>query len=213
MKTKTSLLIGLLLAVLTVFTSMKMANDNQPLAIGTEAPLQQQKMKATDGKEYSLKDLKSENGLLLVFSCNTCPFVVGTGNKEGWEGRYNNLAKLSAKNGLGMVLVNSNEAKRTGDDSMEKMIAHAKSKAYNMPYVIDKNHQLADAVGARTTPHVYLFDKNMKLVYRGLIDDNVNSSKEVKERYLEVAIQQLISGKKVNPSTTKAMGCSIKRVG
>jgi hypothetical protein len=88
----------------------------------------------------------------------------------------------------------------------------AKDKGLKSPYVIDVEHKLADAFGARTTPHVYLFDANLKLVYVGAIDDNVNSATEVKEHYLKTAMTQLKEGKKVEPSTTKNIGCSIKRV-
>ncbi|HCZ08434.1 MAG TPA: thioredoxin family protein, partial [Flavobacteriales bacterium] len=81
-----------------------------------------------------------------------------------------------------------------------------------MPYVVDREHKLADAFGARTTPHVFLFDSEFRLVYRGSIDDNVNSAAEVKENYLTDAISRMIEGKKVKPAVTKALGCSIKRV-
>lgn len=195
------------------FTSLKVAAENKALEIGKEIPLSEEKMENIDGKSYSLNDLKKEKGLLVIFSCNTCPFVVGNGDKEGWEGRYNDLYTMALKNNMGMVLVNSNEAKRKGDDSMKNMKAHAKEEGYKMAYVIDADHKLADAVGARTTPHVYLLDKDLKLVYRGLIDDNVNSAKEVKEKYLERAMQEVANGRTPEPGTTKAMGCSIKRVG
>lgn len=195
------------------FTSLKVVAENKALEIGKEIPLSEEKMENIDGKSYSLNDLKKEKGLLVIFSCNTCPFVVGNGDKEGWEGRYNNLFEMASKNQIGMVLVNSNEAKREGDDSMERMVAHANEQGYKMAYVIDANHKLADAVGARTTPHVYLLDKDLKLTYRGLIDDNVNSAKGVKENYLEKAMKEMAAGRIPEPGITKAMGCSIKRVG
>ncbi|MGB0404046.1 MAG: redoxin family protein [Salibacteraceae bacterium] len=205
--------ISVLIGTVIGFTSLKVANENKALEIGSEVPLSDEKMANIDGKAYSLNDLKKENGLLVVFSCNTCPFVIGNGDKEGWEGRYNDLYESALKNQMGMVLVNSNEAKRKGEDSMKNMKAHAKEQGYKMAYVIDKNHKLADAVGARTTPHVYLLDKDLKLVYRGLIDDNVNSAKEVKVKYLEGAMKEVANGRSPEPATTKAMGCSIKRAG
>ena len=210
---RVAFLMSVLLGAIISFTSLTVANDGEAMAIGAKAPLTDVKMQDISGKELSLTDLNKKNGLLVVFSCNTCPFVVGSGNKEGWEGRYNSLNSLCEKNGLGMVLVNSNEAKRKGDDSMAEMVAHAKEQGYKMPYVIDQNHQLADALGARTTPHVYLFNSDLLLVYRGLIDDNVNSAQEVKEKYLESAISKLVKGEMPDPAVTKAMGCSIKRVG
>ena len=188
-------------------------SDPESLAIGTEAPMMDAKMVGVDGKSHTLKSLAEDNGLLVVFSCNTCPFVVGReGKSEGWEGRYNDVYDVAAKAGFGMVLINSNEAKREGDDSLDAMKKHAKTSKYKMPYVVDENHALADAMGARTTPHVYLFDKEMKLVYKGAIDDNVDSSKEVKEPWLANALQACSAGEEIPTPSTRPMGCSIKRM-
>jgi len=183
------------------------------LAIGDKAPSADMKMTNIDGQQWSLVDIAGENGTLVIFSCNTCPFVVGReGKSEGWEGRYNEVAGFARENGIGSVLVNSNEAKRKGDDSLEEMKMHAMEAGYIMPYVVDAEHKLADAFGARTTPHVYLFNSDFQLVYRGSIDDSVNSADEVKETYLKDAITRMIEGKKIKPEITKAIGCSIKRV-
>lgn len=185
----------------------------QELAIGEKAPMATGPLVGVDGTSHTLLNLKEANGLLVVFSCNTCPFVVGNGTKtEGWEGRYNGLAELAESLKVGMVLVNSNEAKRDGDDSFTAMKNHARDAEYTMPYVVDEGSKLANACGARTTPHVYLFDSNLELAYRGSIDDNVNRSDEVTERYLEVAMTRMAEGKKIKTAETKAVGCSIKRV-
>lgn len=183
------------------------------LAIGDKAPLTEFKMTNIDGQDWSLVDLAGENGTLVIFTCNTCPFVVGReGRSEGWEGRYNEVIAFARENGIGSVLVNSNEAKRKGDDSLEEMKQHAREAGYIAPYVVDAGHKLADGFGARTTPHSYLFDGDFRLVYRGSIDDSVNSAADVKERYLEDAITKMVAGKKVKPAITKAIGCSIKRM-
>jgi hypothetical protein len=185
----------------------------QELAIGEKAPMSTSPLLGVDGTSHTLLNLKEANGLLVIFSCNTCPFVVGNGTKtEGWEGRYNGLAELAESLKIGMVLVNSNEAKREGDDSFTEMKNHARDAEYAMPYVVDEGSKLANACGARTTPHVYLFDSNLELAYRGSIDDNVNRSEEVTERYLEMAMTRMAEGKKIKTATTKAVGCSIKRV-
>jgi hypothetical protein len=81
-----------------------------------------------------------------------------------------------------------------------------------MPYLVDNDAKLADAFGARTTPHVYLFNRNLKLAYRGSIDDNVNRATEVKKEYLQMAMKQMAADKKIKTQETKAVGCSIKRV-
>ncbi len=187
--------------------------EHEILEVGKKAPNVAQKMKDVSGNEYSLNDLALDNGLLVVFSCNTCPFVVGRGeDSEGWEGRYNDLYTLGKRNKIGMVLVNSNEAKRDAADSFEAMVTHAKENGYKSAYVMDKNSELANAFGAKTTPHVFLFDSNMKLVYTGAIDDNVSSASEVKEKWLRAAMVNLATGNEINPATTRHMGCSIKRV-
>ena len=183
------------------------------LAIGDKAPLTDFKMTNIDGQNWSLVDIAGESGTLVIFSCNTCPFVVGReGKSEGWEGRYNDVIGFARERGIGSVLVNSNEAKRKGDDSLAEMKQRAREAGYIAPYVVDEGHKLADAFGARTTPHVYLFDGDFRLVYRGSIDDSVNSADEVTETYLEDAIEKMKAGKKAKPAITKAIGCSIKRV-
>jgi hypothetical protein len=113
---------------------------------------------------------------------------------------------------VGVAFVNSNEAKRDNGDSFAEMQARYKEKGYSGAYLLDEKHVVADAFGARTTPHVFLFDKNMKLVYKGAIDDNVSSAAEVKERWLHNAIENLASGKAIDPALTRNIGCSIKRV-
>jgi hypothetical protein len=183
------------------------------IKIGDVAPKSDVKMKDISGTGYSLNDLKKEKGLLVIFSCNSCPFVVGNGEgSEGWEGRYNGLYDFATKSNLGMVLINSNEAKREGDDSFYKMKEHAKEQGYKSFYVMDNNSELANAFGAKTTPHVFLFDKDMKLVYKGAIDDNVKNAAEVKDAYLMNAMRLLALGNKIPTNETKATGCSIKRV-
>ena len=196
------------LAMLASFPAL-----SQEQAIGEKAPLVDNPMLGVDGTTHTLSDLNGDNGLLVIFSCNTCPFVVGNGTKtEGWEGRYNDLAELAASLNIGMVLINSNEAKREGDDSFAAMKNHAAEASYTMPYVVDEGSKLADACGARTTPHVYLYNSNLELAYRGSIDDNVNRSEEVTERYLEMAMKRMAEDKKIKVQETKAVGCSIKRV-
>ncbi len=209
---KNKLILALTIAATAVMACKEV--NNPILEIGAAAPKADVKMKDVSGTDMSLNDMKKENGLLVVFSCNTCPFVVGNPgkNSEGWENRYNPMHQVAEKAGVGMVLVNSNEAFRDGVDSFEKMQEHARNNGYTMPYVVDANHVVADAFGALTTPHIYLFDKNMKLVYKGAIDDNVNASAEVKETWLSDAIANMIAGKTIDPNSTRQLGCSIKRV-
>lgn len=188
-------------------------DDHQTIALGTTLPMGTHKMKDISGKEITLQESKGENGLLVVFSCNTCPFVIGNGDDNaGWEGRYGAVADSATKNKIGMVLVNSNEAKRGDGDSFDDMVKRSKEKGYKSKYVVDLNSMVANAFGAKTTPHVFLFDKNLKLVYRGSIDDNVRVPGEVKEHYLFNALNEVAAGKTPKVTDTKPVGCSIKRV-
>lgn len=186
---------------------------NPVLEIGKKAPLVDNQMKDVSGKELSLKSEMKESGLLVIFSCNTCPFVIGKGdNSEGWEGRYNDVAAVAGKNGIGTILINSNEAKRDNGDGFEDMVARAKEYNYAMAYVEDKDHIMADAFGARTTPHVFLFNNKFELVYKGAIDDNNDSADEVEESWLKNALNNLAAGNTIDPNATRNIGCSIKRV-
>lgn len=202
-----------LTAIITVFLivtaifSFRNMEEHQTLKIGEKAPMIDLKMESTQGETYSLDKLNKSNGTLVIFSCNTCPFVIA------WEDRYPELANISKVNEIGFALINSNEAKRAGDDSMNEMIAHAKDKGYpDVPYLVDQNSTLANAFGAKTTPHVFLFNSQWELVYEGAIDDNHKSADNVENHYLKNALNNLKQNKPIDPNDTKAIGCSIKRV-
>ena len=174
------------------------------LSIGNEILGVDYILKNIDGNDTSLDKLKKSNGILVVFSCNTCPWVIR------WQDRYNLLSDFSRKNDIGFVAVNSNARLHESVDSMDEMIYHATTNEYGFPYVLDKDAKLAKAFGAMKTPHVYLFNSDNKLVYTGAIDDNAKSAKKVKNNYLMDAIRALGSNKKIKISQTKALGCSIK---
>lgn len=211
---KNNLLIGSLVTAIVFFVLgfVYENNSSDVIEIGNKAPKASLKMVDVSGEKFALNDLVKDKGLLVIFSCNDCPFVVGRGDKEGWEGRYPEYSEMTAEHNVGMVLVNSNEAKRPGIDSIEEMKLRASEQGYTTKYVLDKDSKLADAFGAKTTPHVFLFNNDLELVYKGAIDDNVDSAKGVKEYYLKEALRSLIKGEKIDPNSTKNIGCSIKRV-
>ena len=182
--------------------------DSPAFSIGDNAPLSDLKMTdVVSGGEVSLSELNKENGLLVIFSCNTCPFVLA------WEDQFPPLGELTSSKNIGMVLVNSNEAKRSDEDSKDAMKKHYKDADYNTPYLIDKGSKLADAFDAKTTPHVYLFNNKMELVYRGSINDKFEDREKIaKTFYLEEAIKSLSSKETIDPADTREIGCSIKRV-
>ena len=182
------------------------AQDIQQLPLGSTLPLGDVQMEDISGRNLSLNEVKGDNGLLVIFSCNTCPWVIK------WEDRYPVVQELATVNDIGIILLNPNEDYRDKGDGMEDMILHAEKAGYNLPYVLDKNHRLADAFGASRTPHVYLFNAEDKLVYVGAIDDNANSAADVEEFYVEDAIEQLSAGQAITRSSTKSIGCTIKRL-
>ena len=182
------------------------------LEIGDLAPSTSYSMMSIDGSQVSITDINGENGALVIFTCNSCPFVVGRGETtEGWEKRYNGIIELASENGFGTLLVNSNAARRDDSDSFVKMKSRAMEMEYLAPYVLDEESKLANNFGARTTPHVFLFNSDLELIYKGSIDDSVDSAEEVKEHFLKDAITRSAEGKRIKTKSTKAVGCSIKR--
>jgi len=156
----------LIFNLLTLMTFISAAE----LEIGSTMPKMDHALKDISGRAMTLSDVKGDAGTLVVFSCNTCPWVIR------WEDRYVSLADEYIPRGIGMITVNSNAAQFSGDDSIEEMISHARENNYNFPYAQDPGSELAAAFGATKTPHIYLFDGNDKLVYRGAIDDNAKES-------------------------------------
>lgn len=189
--------------VFVVLTSLMLKPSE--LAIGDKAPSPDIKMKDISGKTFSFNDVKKNNGLLVVFSCNTCPWVIK--NQEVATEGYN----YALSKNVGVIVLNSNEAQRGDADSKEAMAKYAKDQNYKWPYVMDDNSAMANAFGAKVTPECYLFDKDMKLVYHGAITDNPKTPSESTRDHLKVAIDELVEGKHVSMSTSKAMGCTIKR--
>ena len=175
------------------------------LPIGAEMPKADIMMKDINGKDISLKGAKGKKGLLVMFSCNTCPYVIKN------QQRTIDIAAFAKKNNIGVILLNSNEGSRTKDDSYEAMQAYAKKQNYSFYYAVDKNSELADAFGANRTPECFLFDENNKLVYHGAIDDNPSNASGVEKEHLKNAIEQMVSGKDVVVKQTRSVGCTIKR--
>ncbi len=179
---------------------------NDPLPIGSSLPDPDLKMKDISGKEVSFKENMKKNGLLVMFSCNTCP-VVGK-----YQSRTIEAAKLANSKDIGVILLNSNEATRNDGESFADMQTYGKEQGYDFSYVVDQNSKMANAFGATRTPEVFLFDKEGKLVYHGAIDDNPNGPDQVTRKHLGIAIDEMVNGKPVGVQQTKSVGCGIKRV-
>jgi len=204
---KKLLLILLTLPFLTLAQNGKKTEKSQfkTIEINSEMPNMDDKLQAVNGYSYSLESISEKNGLIVIFTSNTCPFVIK------WEDRYTIVEELAKKNNIGVAYINSNYKKRDGDDSFKKMKEHAKKYNYRAPYLLDTESKLANSFGAKTTPHIFMFNREHQLVYKGAIDDNYEDINKVKEFYLKEAMEQLANGKKIKVSETNPVGCSIKR--
>lgn len=174
------------------------------LELGKQAP-NFESLKATDGKEYSLSSFEKNPVLIVIFSCNHCPYVVA------YEDRMVTIQKDYASKGVQLIAINSNDEKAYPEDSFPSMVKRAKDKHFNFVYARDPDQSVVDAYGAVCTPHVFAFDKDRKLAYRGRIDDSKEQSK-VKSNDLRNAVNDLLSGKKVSVPDTRPFGCSIKLI-
>lgn len=187
-------------------TGMAFGLAGPSLPIGSDLPKSNIRLIDISGKEISLQEQLKPNGILVMFSCNTCPVV------RGYQGRTRAICEYAAQKNLGVVLLNSNEAYRESDESLESMREYANSQQYKWYYAVDKDNELADAFGASRTPECFVFNPNAKLVYKGAIDDNPGDPEGVKREYLKMAIDEMIAGKDVTVKETRSIGCSIKRL-
>jgi peroxiredoxin len=190
---------------LAAIAVMALRPVSDPLPIGSPIPSPEVKMKDISGAEVSFKDAQKKNGLLVMFSCNTCPVV------KRYQSRTLEVCKYAISNDIGVVLLNSNEATRDDGDSYDDMKEYAREQGYYFNYVVDKNSAMADAFGANRTPECFLFDANGKLVYHGAIDDNSSGPDQVTRKHAMVAIEEMITGKDVSQKETRSVGCTIKR--
>jgi len=164
-------------------------------------------LKNVDGKSVSLSDYKDQKGVILVFTCNPCPFA------KAYEQRIIKLHNTYVDKGFPVVAINPNDAEMSPDDTMEEMKARADDKDYPFVYLKDESQEVYKSYGATKTPHIFLLQNKgdkFKVVYVGAIDDNAMEEASVTTRYVEKAIAALGSGSKPNPSTTRAIGCTIK---
>lgn len=194
----------IIIAAAAVLLALNVSAQNS-LEINAAIPMGDVAMKSTNKNEVTLNNAKTHNGLLVMFSCNTCPYVIKS------QARTKEVMAYAKQKGIGMVIVNSNEAQRDEEDSYNAMVKYAKAQGYNVPYVLDEKSKLADAFGATRTPEVYLFDGNGKLMYKGAMEDNPANPAESKEMFLKNAIDKMTMGIMPDPGSTRSVGCSIKR--
>lgn len=158
----------------------------------------------TDGRLHSSDEYQESRLLLVVFSCNHCPYV------QAYEQRLITLQQTYQAVGLKVIAVNSNDADQYPEDSFSEMQKRSQLIGFNFPYLYDETQEIARNFGAAYTPHLFLFDEQRSLIYTGKIDDNWQNPSQVNNRYLESAIEEYLEGKPVSVPETFAIGCTIK---
>jgi peroxiredoxin len=182
--------------------NFRKTNPFNMLELGSKAP-EFNNLQATDGSKYSLSSFDSKPVLVVIFSCNHCPYV------QAYEDRMIRIQSDYLSKGLQLVAINSNDDKSYPEDSFPEMVKRAKARGFNFVYLRDSDQKVVDAYGAICTPHVFAFDKERKLRYRGRIDDSKDLSK-VTSHDLRNAIDDILAGRPVRIPDTRPFGCSIK---
>ncbi len=160
-------------------------------------------LQGVDGQTYSLDSFKGKDLLVVVFTCNHCPYA------QAYEKRLFALAKeFSGK--AAFVAINANDAVNYPDDSFEKMKERAEEKGFPYPYLHDESQKTATAYGALVTPHIFLFDKGRKLIYQGGVDNNWENPAAATKHYLKNALEEAVAGKEATKKTAPVIGCSVK---
>lgn len=177
------------------------------LQIGSPIPKADIRMKDVSGNLVSLNDVKTPNGLLVMFSCNTCPYVMKN------QARTREICQYAMDKNIGVILLNSNEGTRQDGDSYADMQSYAREQQYKWSYAVDSHNELADAFSANRTPECFLFDGNGKLLYHGAIDNSPADISSITRSHLKEALTEMVSGRPVSVKESRSVGCNIKRKG
>jgi len=177
-----------------------MHSNGMPL--GTAAP--PFSLPGVDGETRSLDSFSDANLLVVVFTCNHCPYAIAS------EDRLIELQRDYADKGVQVVAINPNDADNYPGDSFDNMKVRAKEKGFNFPYLRDESQEVARAYDAACTPDIFVFDADRKLLYNGRIDDNWKEPENVTRNELREVLDAALEGKSVDFEHTPSMGCSIK---
>ena len=164
-------------------------------------------LKNFDGKMVSLSDYSGSKGVILIFDCNTCPY------SKAYNERIIQLHKNYSPKGFPVITINSNDGETSPGDSFQQMVARARDKNYDFPYLLDDTQRVATAFGATNTPHVFVLKREggaFIVSYIGAIDNNSRNGARADKKYVEDAVNALLEGKPVPVTRTKAVGCGIK---
>jgi len=172
------------------------------LAIGEKAP--DFRLPATDGKEYSLESFAASPYLVVFFTCNHCPFVIGSDEVT------RKTAEAFKEKGVTFVGINSNSEQTHPDDSFEHMVQRMNEHRFPWVYLRDKEQTAAKAYGALRTPHFYVFDSERRLVYTGRGVDNPRETDKMTVNDLERALTELTNHQPISVPLTNPIGCNVK---
>ena len=162
-----------------------------------------------DGEMVSLSDFEDAKGFIVIFTCNTCPYSVA------YEDRIIALDNKYKSMGYPVIAINPNDPAAIDGDDLSDMKVRAAEKGFTFPYLQDVGQQIYPQYGATKTPHVFILQKEGKnniVRYIGAIDDSSRNADKVKKRYVEQSVDALLAGKSPSITTTKAIGCSIKKL-
>jgi len=161
-------------------------------------------LKATDGRRYRLADFSKNRYLVIFFTCNHCPYVIGS----------DEVTRTTAENfknkEVAFIGINSNSEKTYEEDSFDNMVKRMEQHKFPWIYLYDKDQSVAKAYGALRTPHFYIFDENRKLVYTGRGVDSPRDTSRMTVNDLYRALEELTSGKAVSVPVTNPIGCNVK---
>jgi len=172
------------------------------LQLGDSAP--DFHLPGVDDRDHALADYADRSALVVIFSCNHCPYV------RAWENRMVQLQNDFAQQGVQFIAINANNAETRPADSFPKMQERAVEQGFNFPYLHDESQRVARAYGAQRTPEVFVFDAARQLRYHGAIDDNYDDPAAVKQDYLREALNVVLANRQPAVGETPVVGCSIK---
>lgn len=180
---------------------------NQPREYGIGDAAVDFSLPGVDGQKRGLADYSEARGFIVVFTCNTCPYA------QAYEDRIIALDKKYKPLGYPVIAINPNDPVIQPKDNMEAMKVRAREKGFTYPYLLDEGQKIYPQYGATRTPHVFVLEKkdHKNLVrYIGAIDNNYEDARQVTDRYVEEAVDNLLAGRDVVRNRTVAIGCGIK---